>query len=151
MKVAVKQINKSNMKPIELELQKREIEVLKMSQHPNIIRLLDIFENHKYFYIVIELLEGGDLFDYLRERQFKISEERARSLFEQLATGVYYLHNYGIMHRDLKLENIMMTNNEENSVPKIVDFGLSKIVGPKEVSKDPFGTLGYAAPEVLSH
>jgi serine/threonine protein kinase len=125
MKVAVKQIDKTKMKPIELELQKREIEVLKMSQHPNIVRLLDIFENHKFLYIVIELLEGGDMFDYLRERSFKISEDRARELFEQLATGVYYLHNFGIMHRDLKLENIMMTSSCEASLPKIVDFGLS--------------------------
>jgi serine/threonine protein kinase len=54
------------------------------------------------------------------------------------------------MHRDLKFENIMMTNNSEQSVPKLVDFGLSKIIGPLETATDPFGTVGYAAPEILN-
>lgn len=53
------------------------------------------------------------------------------------------------MHRDLKLENIMMTNTKETSIPKLVDFGLSKIIGPSETANDPFGTVGYAAPEIL--
>jgi serine/threonine protein kinase len=59
------------------------------------------------------------------------------------------MHSYGIMHRDLKLENIMMTDTTEKSVPKLVDFGLSKITGPMETANDPFGTVGYAAPEIL--
>lgn len=63
--------------------------------------------------------------------------------------GLYYLHSYGIMHRDLKLENIMMTNKTEFSVPKLVDFGLAKILSPQETATEPFGTVGYAAPEIL--
>ena len=59
------------------------------------------------------------------------------------------MHNYGIVHRDLKLENIMMTNSSSSSVPKLVDFGLSKMIGPNERAKEPFGTLGYVAPEIL--
>ena len=58
-------------------------------------------------------MEGGDLFDYLKERNFQISEERARVLVENIACAIYYLHSYGIMHRDLKFENIMMTNSTE--------------------------------------
>lgn len=64
----------------ELELQKREIEVLKICQHPNIIRLLDVFENSENIYIVIEYMQGGDLFTYLEKREFKITEDRARSI-----------------------------------------------------------------------
>ncbi len=94
-------------------------------------------------------MEGGDLFDYLKERHFSISEQRARELSESLSCALYYLHSYGIVHRDLKLENIMMTDNSEQSVPKLVDFGLSKFMGPLETSNDPFGTVGYAAPEIL--
>jgi serine/threonine protein kinase len=60
-----------------------------------------------------------------------------------------YLHSYGIVHRDLKLENIMMTECSDRGIPKIVDFGLAKIMGPNEKSQDPFGTVGYVAPEVL--
>ena len=57
-----------------------------------------------------------------------------------------YLHNYGIVHRDLKLENVMMTDNTDASVPKLVDFGLAKMIGPNEKADEPFGTLGYVAP-----
>jgi serine/threonine protein kinase len=130
-------------------MQRREIDVLKMCQQPNIVRLIDVFENHKYFYIVLEYMDGGDMFDYLKERNFTISEERARQMSEQIACALYYLHSYGIMHRDLKLENIMMTDTSETSIPKLVDFGLSKIIGPLETANEPFGTVGYAAPEIL--
>lgn len=60
-----------------------------------------------------------------------------------------YLHSFGIVHRDLKLENIMMSETGDKAAPKIVDFGLSKIIGPNETATEPFGTLGYVAPEVL--
>ena len=63
--------------------------------------------------------------------------------------ALYYLHSYGIAHRDLKLENIMMVDESDISELKIVDLGLSKMIGPGEMAKDPFGTLAYVAPEVL--
>ena len=59
------------------------------------------------------------------------------------------MHSYGIVHRDLKLENIMMSDNSETAIPKLVDFGLAKMIGPNETAQEPFGTLGYVAPEVL--
>ena len=73
-------IKKENMSLRELELQKREIEVLKLCQHPNIIRLLDVFESPEKIFIVLEYLEGGDLFTYMQNRQFNISEERASDI-----------------------------------------------------------------------
>lgn len=79
-KVAIKCIRKKDMQPHELELQKREIEVLKICQHPNVIRLLDVFENPDQIFIVIEHMAGGDLFTYLEKREFKITEDRARQL-----------------------------------------------------------------------
>ena len=132
-----------------MELQRREIEILKMCQHPHIIRLLDIFENTDYIYIVMENLPGGDLFSYLEKRKFVVSEKRAKEMSHQLATAIYYLHSYGIAHRDLKPENILMSSDKDDADLKIVDFGLSKIIGPNETSLDPFGTLSYVAPEVL--
>ena len=63
--------------------------------------------------------------------------------------AIKYLHKFGIVHRDLKLENIMMSDSSDNAMPKIVDFGLAKIIGPGATAMEPFGTLGYVAPEVL--
>jgi len=97
----------------------------------------------------MEQLNGGDLFTYLEKRKFVIPESRATVLAHQIATALYYLHSYGVAHRDLKPENILMTDDSDNAALKIVDFGLSKIIGPNESSLDPFGTLSYVAPEVL--
>jgi calcium-dependent protein kinase len=148
-KVAVKIMKKTDMTPPDLELLKCEIEIMKLCQHPNIIRLLDIFENPEFIYIIMEVLSGGDLFTYLEKRNFVIPEVRACNLVHSLATALYYLHSYGIAHRDLKPENVLMIDGTEDSDVKIVDFGLSKMVGPNEKCTEPFGTLSYVAPEVL--
>ena len=147
--VAVKVMAKKDMSVQDVELQRREIEILKMCQHPHIIRLLDIFENQDYIYIIMEQLNGGDLFSYLEKRKFTVPESRAKKMSHQIATALYYLHSFGVAHRDLKPENILMVDNSDTSDLKIVDFGLSKIIGPNETSLDPFGTLSYVAPEVL--
>ena len=89
----------------------------------------------------MENLSGGDLFTYLEKRKFTVTEHRAKVITHQIATALYYLHSFGICHRDLKPENILMVNGSEDSDLKIVDFGLSKIIGPNETSLDPFGTL----------
>jgi serine/threonine protein kinase len=98
---------------------------------------------------VLEYMAGKDLFDYIAKRDYVLPEERAKSIMFQIIQGVHYLHSFGIVHRDLKLENIMMSDQKEQASPKIVDFGLSKIIGPNETANEPFGTLGYVAPEVL--
>jgi serine/threonine protein kinase len=97
----------------------------------------------------MEYCKGGDLFTFLEKRDFTIPEAKAKELTHSIATGIFYLHSFGIAHRDLKPENILMTDESDDAVPKLVDFGLSKIVGPNETCNDPFGTLSYVAPEVL--
>ncbi len=148
-KVAIKTVKKKKMSNTELELQRREIDVLKMCQHPSIIRLLDIFENPDYIYMVLEYMEGGDLYHYLLKRSFKIPEERARQIMHDMGAALFYLHSYGITHRDLKLENVMMSSNDDRGRPRLVDFGLSKILGPGETASETVGTMSYIAPEVL--
>ena len=148
-KVAIKIMSKLSMKKSDIDLMRQEIEIMKMCQHPNIIRLLDVFESIEHTYIVMELLKGGDLFSYLEKRKFHISEQTASRIIHSLAAGLYYLHSYGIIHRDLKPENILMVNNTSESDVKIMDFGLSKIVGPADRCNEPYGTLSYVAPEVL--
>lgn len=111
--------------------------------------MIDLFENQDYYYIVLEYMQGKDLFDYIQFRKFKLSEDRVKEIGMQLVIAIKYLHSYGIVHRDLKLENIMMSDNSEKAIPKLVDFGLAKMIGPNEKADEPFGTLGYVAPEVL--
>ena len=149
MYVAVKTLRKNEMSNKDLELQKWEIEILKICQHPNIIRLIDIFENQSTLFLVMEYLPGGDMFDFLQARQFDIPEEMAKNFVHKIATALYYLHSYGIAYWDLKPENILMTSTSDTSDLRLADFGLSKIIGPNEQSSEPFGTISYAAPEVL--
>jgi len=148
-KVAIKIMNKKEMSNQDLELVKTEIEILKICQHPYIIRLYDIFENTDYIYIIMEHCSGGDLFTYIEKRGFRLSEPRACQLIHKLSVAVFYIHSYGIAHRDLKLENILMTDSSEDADIRLLDFGLSKIIGPSQNCNEPYGTLSYVAPEVL--
>jgi hypothetical protein len=148
-KVAIKIIKKESMNATDIELVKSEIDIMKLCRHPNIVNLLDHFENADYIFIVMEHLTGGDLEDYLNKINFRVIENRAAHLMFQLGSGIRYLHEFGILHRDLKPENIMLSENSEKGIIKIMDFGLSKIMGPGEKVADGFGTLSFVAPEVL--
>ena len=147
--VAIKIMSKKDMTNQDLELVRTEIEILKICQHPNIIQLYDVFENLDYFYIIMEYCNGGDLFSYLEQRNFHLPEPLACKFMHKMCAAVYYIHSYGIAHRDLKPENVLMTSNDENADLRILDFGLSKIIGPDEKCTEPYGTLSYVAPEVL--
>jgi len=133
----------------DLELVKTEIEILKICQHPYIIQLYDVFENLDYIYIIMEHCSGGDLFSYIEKRKFHLSESRTCEIIHKLCAAVFYIHSYGIAHRDLKPENILMTDNTEEADIRLLDFGLSKIIGPTQNCNEPYGTLSYVAPEVL--
>jgi calcium-dependent protein kinase len=140
-KIAIKTIDKTKMTNKELQFVMAEIEILKICHHPNIIKLYDVYENIDHIYIVIEHCEGGDLFNYLEKRKFKISEKKAQNIVYKLCTAIYYLHSIGIVHRDLKPENIMMVDSTDESDIKLVDFGLSVILGPGQFCKEGVGTL----------
>ena len=147
--VAIKSMDKKEMRIEDLELVKTEMDVLKISQHPNIIKLYDIFENEDFIYIIMEYCGGGDLFSYIKKRGFKLQEERACEIIHKICVAVYFMHSYGIIHRDLKPENILMTDSTDYADIRLLDFGLSKIIGPGEKCAEPFGTISYAAPELL--
>ena len=100
--------------------------------------------------MVLEYMRGQDLFDYFQKRDLSLKEERVKEIAYQIGLGLEYLHKYGIVHRDLKLENIMMTDSSDSACPKLVDFGLAKMMAPNQKASEPFGTVGYVAPEVLS-
>lgn len=148
--MAVKIVNKKKMKTREMELQRNEIQILKICQHPNIIRLVDVFETFEEYYLVLEYLQGGDLFDYLKSRDFNISEDQQRKFLGELTHAMKFLHDKGIIHRDLKLENVMMTTDHDTKAStKLVDFGLSIILGPGQQKCEVYGTQGYIAPEMF--
>ena len=147
--VAIKIMSKKDMTTQDLELVRTEIEILKICQHPNIIQLFEVFENLDYFYIIMEYCHGGDLFSYLEQRNFHLPEQQACKFMHKMCAAVYYIHSYGIAHRDLKPENVLMTSNDDDADLRILDFGLSKIIGPDEKCSEPYGTLSYVAPEVL--
>ena len=148
-RVAIKIIKKKKAKPSDIELVRTEIDIMKLCHHPNVVHLLDHFENADYIFIVMEYIRGGRLTDYMKEKKFHFSEKRAAEIIYEIALGVKYLHKYGIVHRDLKPDNIMLTESNDKGHIKIMDFGLSKILGKKEKTSDGFGTLTFVSPEVL--
>lgn len=109
--VAVKQIDKTSMDRFEMQLQITEIELLKViGSHPYIIKLIDVMEDDKNFFIVLEYLDGRDLFEFMN-RNF-MNEAKAKRILYSILRAVKYLHNFGIVHRDIKLENIMMSSRD---------------------------------------
>ena len=122
---AMKQITKAKIP--NLEKFKTEIKILSILDHPNIVRLFEVFEDDKYFYLLTELCTGGELLEKIKQK--KITKEKdAAVIFNQLMSGVYYCHQRGIVHRDLKPENILFATEEKDSPIKIIDFGLSVLL-----------------------
>jgi len=152
-KVAIKIINKKKVKENEIwEMIRSEIDILKISKHPNIVNYIDNFENSDYIFIVMDYIKSGTLQDFLQSKNFNLSEEAVARIGFQLADAIKYLHTFGIIHRDLKPENVMVVDNKADDCKievKITDFGFGKILGSSEKAKEGYGTLGFVAPEVL--
>jgi calcium/calmodulin-dependent protein kinase I len=146
-KYAVKIIDKSMIKE-DIKLLKREIDIMKKVDHKNILKLHEIYEDDQKVYIVMELINGSELFDRIVEKGF-YSEKNAQVVVKQILEAVRYLHSKGIAHRDLKPENLLCSGTGEDEVVKIADFGLSKIQTDEERLQTSCGTPGYVAPEVL--
>jgi calcium/calmodulin-dependent protein kinase I len=145
--VAVKCIAKSSLGPQDVHSLKQEVDVMSGLNHPNIVPLLDYFEEDRYYYIVTPLCTGGELFDDLVKRK-SYTEEDARILMRKLASAIDYLHSRGIVHRDLKPENILLKTSAPGAEVMIADFGFAR---PMNGSRrgTACGTPGYVAPEVV--
>ncbi|XP_021098073.1 calcium/calmodulin-dependent protein kinase type 1G isoform X2 [Heterocephalus glaber] len=124
------------------------MEVLGSIKHENIVTLEDIYESSTHYYLVMQLVSGGELFDRILERGV-YTERDASLVIRQVLSAVKYLHENGIVHRDLKPENLLYLTPEENSKIMITDFGLSKMEH-SGVMSTACGTPGYVAPEVLA-
>uniref|UniRef100_A0A7N8XXS4 non-specific serine/threonine protein kinase n=1 Tax=Mastacembelus armatus TaxID=205130 RepID=A0A7N8XXS4_9TELE len=146
-----KRRSKSSRRGVTREDIEREVNILKEIQHPNIITLHEVFENKAEVILILELVAGGELFDFLAEKE-SLSEEEATQFLKQILDGVFYLHSKQIAHFDLKPENIMLLNR---SVPhpriKLIDFGLAHKIDFGNDFKNIFGTPEFVAPEVVNY
>ncbi|OEH80673.1 CAM snf1 domain-containing protein [Cyclospora cayetanensis] len=144
--VAVKVLEKDKLRAAEdAERVLREIHILRAVRHPHIIHLLEIVETASRLYLVMELASGGELFDFIVQRQ-RVDEPTARRLFRQILSGVEALHSMFICHRDLKPENLLLDSSMNI---KIVDFGLSNLYRHKRMLVTACGSPSYAAPEIV--
>ena len=125
-----------------------EVQILKKLDHPNIVKMYQVFKDKKYFYIVTEICKGGELYDEIINRG-KLNEKEAAVLMKQLMMSVNSMHTNGIVHRDLKPENILLEGNKDYAQIKIIDFGTAIEAKSDQVLKDRIGTPYYIAPEVL--
>ncbi|KAK8404718.1 hypothetical protein O3P69_007759 [Scylla paramamosain] len=145
--VAIKIIDKKALKGKEDSLE-NEIKVLRRLRHPNIVQLMDTYEDPEHVYLVIELVTGGELFDRIVEKG-SYTEKDAADLIRQVLEAVDYMHEQGVVHRDLKPENLLYFSQDEDSKIMISDFGLSKMED-SGIMATACGTPGYVAPEVLA-
>ena len=145
--VAIKIFTKKNLRS-ERKLKKirNEINILSKLRHPFINQILDTFENQKYIFIVMEYI-CADLLSFIRKRE-KLSENIAKIIFKQIMEGLKYINKKNIVHRDIKLDNILI---DLNNTVKICDFGVSKRITENEIMVDHCGTPGYIAPEIYKN
>ena len=151
--VAMKVIKKDPNNELDEQEIRNEIEILKKLSHPNIVKIYEFYISKSHYYIVTEFCKEGELFSYIKN---KYSERQLAVLFYQVFSGLCYLHDNKILHRDIKLENIMISRKETDNETgeelfwaKIIDFGTAKIFEKNKKEKDVVGSSYYIAPEVL--
>ena len=179
-KYAIKLVQKKNQSLEEYKINRNEIDIFHLLQnidHPNIVKCIDLFENESQIFFVFEYLPCGNLKKYLQDLKFFPADyniDTILKLTKQLIEGAYFLHKYGIIHRDIKTTNIMVQINSpikksfistsmgisdiqkihedmSDVTLKIIDFGLAKILGENEMANEPYGSLSYKAPELILH
>eukprot|EP00062_Callorhinchus_milii_P023282 gi/632982005/ref/XP_007907898.1/ PREDICTED: NUAK family SNF1-like kinase 1 [Callorhinchus milii] len=145
--VAIKSIRKDKIKDDQDMVHiRREIEIMSSLNHPHIINIYEVFENKDKIVIVMEYASKGELYDYISERR-KLNERETRHFFRQIVSAVHYCHKKGVVHRDLKLENILL---DDNCNIKIADFGLSNLYHQDRFLQTFCGSPLYASPEIVN-
>ena len=148
-KVAVKIMDKAQIfsEPLNLNRIQREIAILKIVRHKNIIKLYELMETPNKIYLVMEYCNGGELFDYIVSKQH-LTERQACRFFQEIINSVEYLHSLNIVHRDLKPENLLLDKVNNKITLKLIDFGISNCYSPEKLLTTPCGTASYAPPEM---
>uniref|UniRef100_A0A0A9W2N3 SNF-related serine/threonine-protein kinase n=3 Tax=Lygus hesperus TaxID=30085 RepID=A0A0A9W2N3_LYGHE len=146
-KVAVKVIDKSKLDEVSKAHLFQEVRCMKLVQHPNVVRLYEVIDTQTKLYLVLELADGGDLYDYIMRHDAGLSEPFAKEYFRQIVRAISYCHKLHVAHRDLKPENVVFF--EKLGVVKLTDFGFSKKFNPCQKLETSCGSLAYSAPEIL--
>ncbi|KAJ0178241.1 hypothetical protein K1T71_006064 [Dendrolimus kikuchii] len=146
-KVAVKVIDKSKLDDVSKSHLFQEVRCMKLVQHPNVVRLYEVIDTHTKLYLILELGDGGDLYDYIMRHESGLSESLARDYFRQIVRAISYCHRLHVVHRDLKPENVVFF--EKLGVVKLTDFGFSNKFCPGQKLETSCGSLAYSAPEIL--
>jgi len=148
---ACKELSKKNLSDYKGLM--AEVNLMIKLDHPNIIKLYEVYENESYIYLIMEYCRGGELFDRITgktEKGQQYTEKEAASLFKQIMSAINYCHKNGIVHRDLKPENLLFLSKSENSPIKVIDFGMSKrFDSTTKIMNERVGTAYYISPEVL--
>ncbi|XP_061825982.1 serine/threonine-protein kinase BRSK2 isoform X3 [Nerophis lumbriciformis] len=144
-KVAIKIVNREKLSESVLMKVEREIAILKLIEHPHVLKLHDVYENKKYLYLVLELVSGGELFDYLVKKG-RLTPKEARKFFRQIMSALDFCHSHSICHRDLKPENLLL--DEKNNI-RIADFGMASLQVGDSLLETSCGSPHYACPEVI--
>ena len=146
--VAIKSFNKAKL-TLNSENMKKilyETNLMQKLNHPNITKILEMFEDDKFIFIIMEYINGGNLFSFVKKRR-KLTEKIAKILYKQIILGIKHIHSKNIVHRDIKLENILI---DLNNTVKICDFGIGVILDSEnQLLYDQCGTPMYMAPEIL--
>uniref|UniRef100_A0A672MPX7 non-specific serine/threonine protein kinase n=1 Tax=Sinocyclocheilus grahami TaxID=75366 RepID=A0A672MPX7_SINGR len=146
-----KRQSRASRRGVRREEIEREVDILQDLQHPNIITLHDVYENRTDVVLILELVSGGELFDFLAQKE-SLCEEEATEFIKQILNGVQYLHSKKIVHFDLKPENIMLLdNNIQLPRIKLIDFGLAHRIKDGVEFKNIFGTPEFVAPEIVNY
>jgi len=150
--VAIKCIRKKHLSREDREGLEAEVRILSGMDHPNIIKLYGMHEDGSNYYVVTELVRGGELFDRIVAKEF-YQERDAAQVVKTIAEALKYCNEHGVVHRDLKPENILMEDDEDDHQLKLADFGFAKELdtsSEEAMLKTTCGTPGYVAPEIIS-
>ncbi|KAG7200400.1 hypothetical protein KM043_017855 [Ampulex compressa] len=146
-KVAVKVIDKNKLDDVSRAHLFQEVRCMKLVQHPNVVRLYEVIDTQTKLYLILELGDGGDLYDYIMRHDSGLNEEVARTYFRQIVRAISYCHRLHVVHRDLKPENVVFF--EKLGTVKLTDFGFSNRFCPGQKLETSCGSLAYSAPEIL--
>lgn len=156
LRVAIKVIDKNKLDEVSRTHLYQEVRCMKLVTHPSIIRLYEVIDTQTKLYLIQELGDGGDLYDFIMKHPNGVQENLARRIFRQTVSAIRYCHKLHVVHRDLKPENLVFCTGIASGDPvltgprvKLTDFGLSRTFLPGELIESSCGSLEYSAPEIL--